>query len=471
MLAEYLLTGGTKQTEEDLMKIYETNDLNKIEILQKSQFNELPKMYSLYTEVELALEDVAQNMHDYGIHINKEKLQFLEKDYSQKRETLAKSLAESLGSINLNSPKQLGQALVLELGISLPKTKTGQFTTTSEALSVYEKEHKVVRLLLEFRAIDKVINTYICPILQRVDEVCRIHPKYDQMSAATGRLASSDPNIQSTPVIGVYGEAIRSVFSAPKGSKLISFDYSQQELRILAHLSGDKKLHEAFANNSDVHTLTASSVLGIPLEKIGKAERSIGKTLNFGIIYGETAYGLVRQLGKTPSECAGILARYFETYSGVKKYFDNLLIHAKIHGYIETLLGRRRGIPGLNLYTPKKFLLASEERILKNFPIQGSAADMTKMAMCAIWEKVLPKYPQAHIVMQIHDELVFEYEVQQKYDKVINTKNTTKGKTEEEGELIKKFIEEVRETMVATLPLSVPVVVDWKVGENWAEVK
>jgi len=271
------------------------------------------------------------------------------------------------------------------------------------------------------------------------------------MSAATGRMAAHNPNIQSTPVTGLYGDAIRSVFAAPHGKKLIAFDYSQQELRILAHLSQDPKLHDAFAKGIDIHVLTASSVLQIPGDKIGKAERNIGKTLNFGIIYGETPYGLAKQLGKSPEECAGILRRYFETYYGVKKYFDNLMIHAKIHGFIETILGRRRGIPGQKIYTPKKSLLPAEERIIKNFPIQGSAADMTKKAMVDIWEKVMPKHKEANLIMKIHDELVFEY------DSVDEKK-------------IKSFAEEIKSTMTSAMPLSVPVEVDWKMGESWGEI-
>lgn len=498
-IAHFLLSGGVVITQNDYDSMYMSSNKDEIEKVQRKQLSHLPSMLSLLTEVELPVEAIAKSMHEYGIHIDKDKITKIKNDYEEKREMLIKSITDKLGPINLNSPKQLGQILVLEHNLNLPKTKTGQFMTSSEVLTPYVEKYVVVREILEFRALDKIINTYITPILDRLDDGSRIHPRYDQMSAATGRLASHDPNIQSTPVGGIYGEAIRSVFTAPSGAKLISFDYSQQELRILAHLSGDKELHDAFAKNIDVHILTASRVLDIPIDKVGKIERNIGKTLNFGIIYGETSYGLSRQLGKSPEECAGILKRYFETYYGVKRYFDNLLTHAKIHGYIETILGRRRGIPGQKIYAPKKALLASEERILKNFPIQGSAADMTKKAMVDIWEKVMPKYPHAHMVMQIHDELVFEYRISDEgvARRVRGVENSYKRKEVILGQRsedlhkardlstpdirqlaergvemtqIDSFINNVKETMEKALPLSVPVVVDAKVGGNWGEI-
>ncbi len=477
-IAHFLLSGGVVITKDDYDSVYKSSDKDEIEKIQRKQLADLPSMLSLLTEVELSVEAIAKSMHEYGIHIDKEKLTNLKEKYEETREVLIKSITDKLGPINLNSPKQLGQVLVLEHKLNLPKTKTGQYMTSSDVLTPYVEKYAVVREILEFRALDKIINTYITPILDRLDCCSRIHPRYDQMSAATGRLASHDPNIQSTPVSGIYGEAIRSVFTSPSGSKLISFDYSQQELRILAHLSGDKELHDAFAKNIDVHILTASRVLDIPIDKVGKAERNIGKTLNFGIVYGETSYGLSRQLGKSPEECAGILKRYFETYSGVKRYFDNLLIHAKIHGYIETILGRRRGIPGQKMYTPKKSLLASEERILKNFPIQGSAADMTKRAMVNIWKNVMPKYPQAHMVMQIHDELVFEYSISdegvadrvQGVDKYTKKQEVILSLPKDPEKNLNDFIKDVKATMENALTLSVPVVVDAKVGGSWGEI-
>lgn len=450
-MAHFLLSGGEIISDSEILAIYKTENLEGVENAQKTSFKHLPTMLSLYENIETMVLEIVKEMHAHGIYIDREKLTALRGDYDNKREVLSKKITEKLGPINLNSPRQLGQVLVLEHKLNLPKTKTGQYTTTSEALSVYAKTNEAVREILEFRTLDKIINTYILPILERLDENSRIHPDYDLMSAATGRMAAHNPNIQSTPVTGVYGDAIRSVFAAPHGKKLIAFDYSQQELRILAHLSQDPKLHDAFAKGVDIHVLTASSVLQIPEDKVGKTERNIGKTLNFGIIYGETPYGLAKQLGKTPEECAGILRRYFETYYGVKKYFDNLMIHAKIHGFVETILGRRRGIPGQRIYAPKKSLLPAEERIIKNFAIQGSAADMTKKAMVDIWEKVMPKHKEAHLVMQIHDELVFEY------DSLDEKK-------------LKSFAEEIKSTMIRAIPFSVPVEVDWQIGDNWGEI-
>jgi DNA polymerase-1 len=362
-----------------------------------------------------------------------------------------KRITDRLGPVNTNSPKQLGDALVEKLKVKLPKTKTGQYSTNVWDLTLLAPKYPVVQDILDFRAVDKIITTYIDAVLEKVDQEGRIHPQYDLMSAATGRLASHDPNIQSTPIGPPYGDKIRSTFVAPAKAVLIAFDYSQQELRILAHLSKDQKLKDAFEKGHDVHQITASRIFDIPKGKVPKELRNIGKTVNFGIIYGQTPYGLSAQLGKSVEECTHILKVYFETYPGVKHYFDNLLIFAKLHGYVETMLGRRRGIPGLPYGKPAKYITQAQERVLKNFPIQGSAADMTKKAMVAIADHVLPKYPDAVLVMQIHDELVFEY----------HSENEAK---------IEIFAIAVEQCMKDALPLDVPVVVDWKAGGNWGEI-
>lgn len=449
-LAYFLLSGGEHVSSPDLISTYGGGDVD-VESIQKKKFADFPEMLRLYTDIELPLAPILRDMHEHGILIDRTKMASLLEAYSVRRESLAKTITDVIGPCNLNSPKQLGTAIVDTLHITLPKTKTGQYTTNYDALIPYASTHAVIQNILDHKSIDKVIHTYISPILEKLDASDRIHPLYDQMSAATGRLASTDPNIQSTPATGEYGEAIRSCFIAPKGSVLIALDYSQQELRILAHLSQDATLRDAFTKGVDVHVLTASEVLGIPVAQVGKAERNIGKTLNFGIVYGETAYGLSRQLSKSPEECTGILRRYFETYAGVKKYFDNLLLHAKLHGFVETILGRRRGIPGQRLYATAKYIPAAGERILKNFPIQGSAADMTKAAMISTANDVLPSFPEAHLVMQIHDELVFEF----------STTDETR---------IKDFITAAKSSMERAIPLTVPVIVDAKAGQNWGEI-
>jgi DNA polymerase I len=454
-LAHFLLAGGTKISEPDaIVDIYGSIDKDAVMSKQREDFKNLPKLMWLYEHVELNVLNIVAQMKIAGIQIDKDLLTKIHTEFVDKRESLVRQIKAHLGDININSPKQLGERLVAKYKLLLPKTKTGQYKTTSDELHSHVSQYPFICDILEFRILDKIINGYIEPIMSRLDENSRIHPQYDLMSAATGRLASSEPNIQSTPVVGIYGGEIRKVFVAPTDCKLVSFDYSQQELRILAHLSQDRKLCDAFAKNIDVHSQTAQSVLSLPEDKINADERRVGKILNFGIMYGETSFGLSRQLHKSPQECSEILKKYFENYEGVKKYFDNLLTNAKIHGFVETILGRRRGIPGLPIYQTKKFFLPAEERILKNFPIQGSAADMTKKAMVDVWQNVLPKYPQAKLIMQIHDELVFEYSLENK---------TSEGDLE-------NFIDAVRKCMSQSVKLSVPVIVDAKVGSNWADI-
>lgn len=451
-LAHFILSGGTKLSSDQLFVEYHVGTLDEVRKKQESAFGENPAMYTLYEDVELPVSIIIHEMHTHGILIDTKKLTEIQIDLTEKRAILAKRITDRLGDININSPKQLGEVLVEKFKIKLSKTKTGQFSTSVSDLTPLATTHPVVQDLLDHRAVDKVISTYINPVFEKIDSKDRrVHPTYDQMSAATGRLASHDPNIQSTPIGPPYGDMIRSTFVAPSQSVLIGLDYSQQELRILAHLSQDMKLMEAFRDGHDVHEITASRIFDIPGDKVPKELRNVGKTVNFGIIYGQTPYGLSAQLGKSVEECTHILKVYFETYPGVKKYFDNLLIFAKLHGYIETMLGRRRGVPGLPYGRPAKFITQAQERVIKNFPIQGSAADMTKKAMIAVHELILPKYPKAHLIMQIHDELVFEFESQNEKE-------------------IKEFVTDVEKNMKDALPLSVPIAVDWKVGKNWKEL-
>ncbi|MBP6993731.1 hypothetical protein KBB12_00630 [Candidatus Woesebacteria bacterium] len=451
-LAQFILSGGNKLSADQLLIEYQADTLSEVQKKQESAFKEYLTMSVLYHDVELPISTIINEMHAHGILIDTKKLAEIQLDLIAKRAILAKRITDRLGEININSPKQLGEALVEKFKITLSKTKTGQFSTSVSDLTPLATTYPVVRDLLDHRAVDKVISTYINPIFEKVEATGgRIHPTYDQMSAATGRLASHDPNIQSTPIGPPYGDMIRSTFIAPPKSVLIGLDYSQQELRVLAHLSRDTKLMEAFQDGHDVHEITASRIFDIPVAEVSKELRSIGKTLNFGIIYGQTSYGLSAQLGKSVEECAHILKTYYETYAGVKKYFDNLLTFAKLHGYVETILGRRRGVPGLPYGKSAKFINQAQERVLKNFPIQGSAADMTKKAMVAVHDLVLPKYPKAHLIMQIHDELVFEFESQNEKE-------------------IREFVVDVEKQMKEALPLNVPIVVDWKAGKNWKEL-
>ncbi|MEI6327546.1 MAG: DNA polymerase [Candidatus Roizmanbacteria bacterium] len=470
VLAHFLLSGGIALTQDELIEKYQKTSLDEVITQQHELFTKYPELSALYHDIELPVSEIISDMHTTGIHIDQMRLKAVEDTLQKKREQLSMRLGEQLGGVNLNSPKQLGDALVTTLKITLPKTKTGQWSTGYDVLEPLSKEHALIAEILEFRAVDKILGTYVEPIHTFITSDGRIHPTYIQTAAATGRLACKDPNIQSTPITGEFGAMVRSYYTAPSGSILIGCDYSQQELRILAHLADDTKLKEAFENNQDVHTATASELLDIPLKHIGKAERAIGKTLNFGIVYGETAYGLARQLGKPVAECAHILHKYFETHSGVKRYFDNLLIAAKIQGRVETMMGRHRGVPGKRVGEPVKFLTAEQERILKNFPIQGSAADMTKTAMVRVVRDVLPRYPMARLIMQIHDELIFEYHhgdtESDKQTKIAKDDLPVKTRGE-----IDRFCHDIVTSMQNAVALSVPVVVSSSTGHAWSQLK
>jgi DNA polymerase-1 len=452
VIAHFLLSGGVSAKVEDIFRLYQSDDRTKIRALQEEAFKDYPKLARLYYDVELPLIPILRSMHDTGVMVDRAKLELAKQRLTTKREYLIGKIQQSLGPINVSSPKQLGESLTTYHKITLPKTKTGQFATTSSLLEPFVKQYPIISDILEYRLVDKILNTYATALLEKIQNDGRVHTTYDQVAAPTGRLSSRDPNLQSIPIVGEYGAMIRSCFVAPAGGVLIALDYSQQELRILAHLSQDDALKDAFIRGLDVHKATASRILGIAPEMVDKRARDLGKVLNFGIVYGETAYGLARQLNKTPQECSRILQAYFQTYPGVKTYFDNLLTHAKLHGRIETLLGRQRAIPGKAIGEAAKYLSPEAERVIKNFPIQGSAADMTKCAMLTIWKNVLPNFPDARLILQVHDELIFEF----------HSQNAKK---------IEAFTCAVTNAMQNALPLSVPVVVESSVGENWAQLK
>lgn len=452
ILAAFILSGGTRYSEADLLTHYGVDSLTEVRKLQEEAFADMPEMNMLFKSIDLPVRDIVRRMHHYGVLVDPERFDTVRSELGVKRDTLIRRITDRLGPINPNSPRQLGDALVDKLGLKLTKTATGQYGTRSEDLAKHASTHPVVQDIMDHRAVDKIITTYIDAIVSKIDREHRIHPTYDLTSAATGRIASSDPNIQSTPIGKPYGDRIRGCFIAPTGGVLLGFDYSQQELRILAHLSGDTALCAAFVDGRDVHEITASKVFDIPLEKVTPELRAVGKTLNFGIIYGETPYGLSRQLDRSVEDCAHILKSFYDTYPGIRRYFDNILTSAKINGSVETICGRRRGIPGLPLGKSAKYIAPAQERVLKNFPIQGSAADMTKKGMVAIADHVLPRHPDAHLTMQIHDELIFEYD-----------SNDMKK--------VNAFALEVHDAMISALPLDVPIVVDWMSGENWAMLK
>ena len=350
-------------------------------------------------------------------------------------------------TFNLASPKQLGMILFEKLGIPpSKKTKTGQYSTAEEVLQELALEHAVPKLLLEHRSLSKLKSTYTDKLPLQVNETTgRVHTSYNQTVAATGRLSSTDPNLQNIPVRSEEGRRIRQAFVAPKGYKMMAADYSQVELRIMAHLSGDESLLKAFSEGIDVHRATAAEVFGVPLGDVENEQRRAAKAINFGLIYGMSAFGLAKQLNIGRYEAQDYIDVYFARYPGVKAYMDKTREQAHDQGYVETVFGRRLYLPEINSRNGQRRQYA--ERTAINAPMQGTAADIIKRAMIAVDRALATSKVDAKVVMQVHDELVVEV-------------------LEKDVAAVTDLL---RREMEQAASLKVPLVVDIGIGDNWDE--
>jgi len=403
-------------------------------------------MKDLYQEVEMPLVSVLTDMEMAGLMLDTALLGRLSAELVVKIIDLEAGIHREAGrEFNINSPRQLSQVLFEEQGLpALKKTKTG-YSTSSDVLVELSDRHHLPSMVLEYRSFSKLRSTYSDALPALVNPgTGRIHTSFNQTATATGRLSSSDPNLQNIPVRTEIGKKIREAFIAPEGRVLMSADYSQIELRILAHLSGDEELLEAFGNEEDVHARTARQVFGAG-EEVEPELRRRAKVVNFGIIYGMSAFGLSKELGIHPGEAAQIIEDYFSVYSGVKSYIESTLEEARQKGYVMTLLNRRRSIPELESSNPNQRQLG--ERMAVNTPIQGTAADLIKLAMINIHRNIAEKAPEARMILQVHDELVFEVPL---------------GEEDRTAAF-------VREAMEGVMELRVPLVVDVGFGANWAE--
>jgi DNA polymerase-1 len=385
-------------------------------------------------------------MERNGVFIDAAMLKNQSLELEQRLHALDQAITEIAGGkFNLSSPKQLQDVLFNKLNLPvLQKTPTGQPSTADAILQELALEYPLPKLIIEYRGLSKLISTYTKKLPQQINpNTQRIHTSYNQTGAATGRLSSSDPNLQNIPVRTSEGRRIRQAFIAPKGYKLISADYSQIELRIMAHLSNDPGLLSAFKQNLDIHQTTAAEVLGIPLEKVTHEQRRSAKAINFGLIYGMSAFGLAKQLGESREAAQIYIDRYFERYKGVKAYMENTRAKAHQQGYVETLWGRRLYLPEIN--SSQVMRMRAAERTAINAPLQGSAADIIKRAMIALdhWLQVNPI--QAKMIMQVHDELVFE---------VIESE-------------VERFTHIIRSYMMDAANLKVPLLVSVGTGDNW----
>jgi len=350
-------------------------------------------------------------------------------------------------AFNLASPKQMYRILFEKLGLPVvKKTPKGQPSTSEEVLQQLAEEYELPRLLLEYRALSKLKSTYADRLPQQIHpRTGRVHTSYHQAVTATGRLSSSDPNLQNIPIRSEEGRRIRRAFVAPAGFKLVSADYSQIELRILAHLSGDANLLRAFASGTDIHRATAAEVFGVAPQEVTPVQRRAAKAINFGLIYGMSAFGLARQLGIPREEAQAYIDRYFERYPGVLDYLEETKRSAYAAGYVETLFGRRLYLPELKSKSPASRQYA--ERTAINAPMQGSAADIIKRAMIAVDEWIVGTKDKVKMILQVHDELVFEVA----------------------EDFLDQAVLEIKTRMQEAANLSVPLVVEIGVGANWDE--
>lgn len=408
------------------------------------------KLTRLYEDIEAPLIKVLADMEIEGIRMDEDVLSGLSVALTEDIKSLEKKIyGQAKTEFNLASPKQLGTVLFDELKLvdKPTKTKTGQYGTGEEILSKLAFKHPIVAEILEWRGLVKLKNTYVDSLPNEVNKKTgRIHTTYSQAVASTGRLSSNNPNLQNIPIRTERGKEIRKAF-VPRNSDylLLSADYSQIELRLIAELSGDEELKTAFLRGEDIHRSTASKVFNVPLELVSREQRSYAKTVNFGIIYGVSAFGLSQQTDLSQKESKELIDTYFRTYPGLKNYIQSQIDFARKTGYVETILGRRRYLKNIN--SANAVVRAGDERNAVNAPIQGSAADIIKIAMIRIHERLEKEKLHSKMILQVHDELVFDV-------------------LKEEMDFVMPL---VKQAMENAYPLSIPLIVDAGAGENWLE--
>lgn len=413
--------------------------------VQKVKENNL---YSLYENVEKPLVKILADMEKTGVKVDKNKILELNEEYSKLADEYEQRVYELAGEVfNLNSPKQLGVILFDKMKLPVvKKTKTG-YSTDVEVLEKLSGDYEIAEYILKYRSLNKLISTYLVGILDYIMEDDRVRTSYKQMITATGRLSSVDPNLQNIPVRTQEGKNIRKVFVADKNKVFIDADYSQIELRVLAHLSKDLVMIDSFKNDLDIHYKTASEVFGVPIEEVTDNQRRSAKAVNFGIVYGISDYGLSKDLNITRNEARQYIDGYLNTYPNIKNYMEEIVKIAKKDGYVTTILGRKRYIPEIN---SKNFNIRSfGERIALNTPIQGSAADIIKLAMIKVYERLKEEKVNAKLILQIHDELIIECD-------------------EKEKDIVKNIL---KESMENVYKLDLPLKVDVCEGRNWYESK
>lgn len=361
----------------------------------------------LLTDIELPLSAVLAKMEFAGFEVDRAGIEQFGKMLGERAQSLTHDIYESVGrEFNINSPKQLGVALFEDLGLPCKKkTKTG-YSTNAEVLEGLINEHPVISMILEYRSISKLKSTYCDGLLKVIEEDGRIHTRFNQVETRTGRISSLEPNLQNIPIRTELGREMRKFFVAGEGKKLVDVDYSQIELRVLSDLADDETMINAFNNGDDIHTITASQVFNMPVEMVTSQMRSSAKAVNFGIVYGIGAFSLAKDIGVSNKEAKQYIDNYLTTYSGVDKYMKAMIELAKDKGYSETLFHRKRYLP--ELASSNHMMRAFGERVARNMPIQGTAADIIKIAMVKVDARLKAENMQAHLILQVHDELIVE---------------------------------------------------------------
>ncbi len=417
---EELIGSGSKQLTMDLVAIsdvapYAGADAEIPLRLEKLLSEKLAKngLMKVFEEIEMPLIPVLMDMEYAGIAVDKEFFKQFSVELSKRILEIQKEVYRLVGyDFNLNSTQQLSKALFETLHLAPPdssnKTKAGSFSTAADVLEMMKDKHPVVNLLLEYREISKLVSTYLEAIPRQVNpKTGRVHTSFNQTGSVTGRLASSDPNLQNIPTRTELGHKVREGFVADPGKVLLSVDYSQIELRIAAHMAKDESMLAAFRAGQDIHATTAAAIFDVPLNQVTKDQRRHAKAINFGLIYGMGVFGLTQSTGLTRAEAENFIKEYFQEFPGVKKYLDNIRKVAAEQGYVETMLGRKRYFPELkNAATPQ--LKARAEREAINSPIQGTAADIMKVAMLHLPGAIKNAGLNAQILLQVHDELLLE---------------------------------------------------------------
>lgn len=445
LAAKYLnsdVINPKEYTEQELAALA-VSLLPELRAALKQRLAEL-SLEQLYTEMEMPLSFVLAKMELNGIHVDKKVLQDIDLELSALEADLTGKIYDLAGrSFNINSPKQLGEVLFVELGIPpIKKTKTG-FSTNQEVLEQLKEEHAIADLVLQYRSVSKLRSTYAVGLQDLIGEDEKIHTTFNQTVTATGRLSSTDPNLQNIPVRDEMGRKLRRAFRAEGENLLVSADYSQIELRVLAHIAGDDVLQKSFIENEDIHARTAAEVFGVDINKVTREQRRRAKAVNFGIVYGISDYGLSRDLGITRAEGKEYIEKYLAGYDGVRAYMKDIVEQGKSDGYVETLLGRKRWLPDLNNrnYNLRSFA----ERTALNTPIQGTAADIMKLAMLKVAARLKAEKLTAKMLLQVHDELILEVPPAEKAT----------------------VVKILREEMEGAFDLAVPMTVDVKCGTDW----